>query len=383
MMRAAACSIAFALSLAGCAQSPDGAAPSPDLARDASVPSDLTPTVDAALPVDAPTADAPAADPCDLRTEVSVRLRVPVNQHQQSTMVLHTVATIPAGTPIELLAVTDVTRGSAQRLGVLSRVRVRSTGAEGFVYVDAEAARRCQDQGATAPDIRESRTVMVDGVAETWRVRFETPSRAPADIPEGEESCPSRFEARFDRGRAVLERVRDGVVIDRYTNPCRRIDGAECGTELLIPWHVEAPAGSHLSPEASDRLPWVTFLDVGDYDHDGRATEIAVDVGHLVCGHSVSYVIGITREHPRLHALTWSDGERMVSESGRLGWEAVRANARGRAVTWGCGDHGSTAEESVRWWPSRGRLAHEEVTTQMDEACHPIPADERVIEQGE
>ena len=380
MLRVASCSIALALSLAGCA-------PPPDLVRDASVPSDLTPTVDAALPVDvppvdAPAVDAPAADPCDLRAEVPLRLRSAAHPHWRSPVALRTVGTIAAGTPIELLAVTDVTRGTAHRLGVLSRVRVRSTGVEGFVYIDAEAARRCQDQGATAPDIRESRTVMVDGVAETWRVRFETPSRAPAEIPDGEGSCPARFDARFDRGLAVLERVRDGVVIDRYANPCGRHDGAECATELLIPWHVEAPAGSHLSPEASARLPWVTFLDVGDYDHDGRATEIAIDVGHLACGHTVSYVIGLTRESPRLHTLTWSDGERMVGESGRIGWEPVRANARGRAVTWGCGDHGGTAKESVRWWPSRGRLAHEEITTEMDDACHPTPDDETVIEEG-
>ncbi len=88
----------------------------------------------------------------------------------------------------------------------------------------------------------------------------------------------------------------------------------ECGTELLTPWHVEVPSGVHLSPEANARLPWVTFLDVGDYDHDGRATEVAIEVGHLVCGHSISYVIGSTRENPRLHALIWSDDERVIEQ---------------------------------------------------------------------
>lgn len=385
MPHAAPWSLALLLPLLGCVSPREDALPSAPDPVDASiatdVPTDLAPAVDAATPADVPTTDAPTtdarpADPCDLHTEVAVRLRDPVHVHR-------VLATLPAGTAIELLAVTATTRGPVERLGVLSRVRVRSTGAEGFVYLAAEAAQRCQQVGATAPDVRESRRVVVDGVEETWRVRFVTPSQEPAPL-DGDVSCSGHFTARFDRGRAVLERLRHGVVIDRFDNPCRPSDGDECERGLLIPWRV-GPQPGDPSPSSAEapRLPWVTFLDLGDYDHDGRATELAMDVGHLVCGHSISVVVGITRANPRLHVLTWADGEPMELTVGRFAWDAVRASPRSEMVTWGCGDHASDTEERLRWWPTRRGLAHEELTTPMDEECHPLPDEETVREEGE
>lgn len=361
MMRAAAGSMVLALSLVGCAP-PAGLAPAPaDAAVFADVPTDLAPAVDASA--------APAVDPCDLHAEVDVRLRSAVDGR--------VVARLPAGTALELLAVTDSTRGAVDQLGVLSRVRVRATGAEGLVYVAADALRRCEESRATTPDVSESRAVVVDGVEETWRVRFVTPSRAPEELPDSERSCPRAFEARFDRGRAVLERMRDGVVVDRFENPCGSTDGEECARRLLIPWRVTASRDRRVD---AGRLPRVTYLDVADYDHDGRATEFAAELGELVCGHAEAVIIGITREHPRLHVLRWADGGRMAMTSGRGGWEPVRASARGDVVTWRRGDHGVTDEERMRWWPTRAGLQNEEYV-----AASPTEggADEVVLEAGE
>lgn len=365
MMRAAACSMVLALSLAGCAP-PAELAPAPaDAAVTADVPTDLAPVADASAAPDA----APAVDPCDLHAEVDVRLRSAVDGR--------VVARLPAGTALELLAVTDTARGAVDQLGVLTRVRVRATGAEGFVYVAADALRRCEDHRATAPDVSESRTVAVDGVEETWRVRFVTPSLAPAEIADGEWSCPRAFESRFDRGRAVLERVRGGVVVDRFENPCGSTDGEECARRLLIPWRVAAPRDRRVD---AGRLPRVTYLDVADYDHDGRATEFAADLGELVCGHTEAVIIGITRDRPRLHVLRWADGGRMAMTSGRAGWEPVRASARGDVATWRRGDHGVTDEERMRWWPAGHGLQNEEyVAASPDEGG----ADETVLEAGE
>lgn len=366
MPHVARCSIALALSLAACAPPREDVAPAGDASVPTDVATDIAASPDVAPDASAPPDDAPAADPCDLRAEVPLRLRSPADRRR-------IVATLPAGTPIELLAVTDATRGPIDRLGVLSRVRVRTTGAEGFVYVGADAARRCQDRDVTSPDVSESRTVVVDGVEETWRVRFVTPSRAPEEVPSDEWGCGLLFEARFDRGRAVLERVRDGAVIDRFENPCGRDDGDECVRGLLVPWGVGPRRAGHRTPPG--RLPRATFLDLGDYDHDGRATELALDVGHLVCGHNVSVIVGLTRSQPRLHVLSWADGEPMRMEHGRDAWEPVRASARGEMVTWGCGDHGASDEERLRWWPSRGRLRSEVITVAMNGECSG-PADD-------
>ncbi len=322
---------------------------------------DILPVADAA-----PDA-SPASDPCDFHAAVPVRLRKTLFERRPTTV-------LPTGTALELLAVTSETRGPIERLGVYSRVRVRATGEEGFVYLDAGEVRRCQDSRVTAPDVREWRAVMVDGVEEIWRVRFVTPSRAPEPIPEGEWTCPDGFYARFDQGRAVLERLRGATVIDRFHNPCEVLgEDHGCSTELLIPWHVDPSSRDRPLPAATvARLPWITFLDLADYDHDGRATEIAIDVGHLVCGHSNSVVVGITRDNARLHVLQWANEGRMALTSGHRAWDEVRARPRGEMVTWGCGDHGSDGEERLRWWPAGGRLGAGSFDVPMDEACHPL-----------
>lgn len=373
MMRSNPLVIAAALTLACCTPRDYPTAPEPDAndIRDATVADatdvavvapDVAPVVDAAP--DAP----PAPDPCDFHAAVPLRLRKTLREQRPTTL-------LPTGTALELLAVTSETRGPIERLGVYSRVRVRATGEEGFVYLDADEVRRCQDSRVTAPDVREWRAVVVDGVEEIWRVRFVTPSRAPEPIPEGEWTCPSGFDARFDQGNAVLERLRNGVVIDRFHNPCEVLaEDSGCSTALLIPWHVNPSTHDRPLPAATvERLPWITFLDLADYDHDGRATEMAIDVGHLVCGHANSVVVGITRDNARLHTLHWANGGPMALTSGHWSWDQVRARPRGEMVTWGCGDHGYDGEERLRWWPAGGKLDAESFDVPMDEECHPLP----------
>jgi len=358
--------IVSALALADCAPRECPVPREPD-AADATI-ADVLDAAPDVLPVGDAAPDAPPApDPCDFHTAVPVRLRKTLREQRPTTV-------LATGTALELLAVTGDTRGPIERLGVYSRVRVRATGEEGFVYLDAGEVRRCQDSRVTAPDVREWRAVVVDGVEEIWRVRFVTPSRAPAAIPEGEWTCPDGFYARFDRGRAVLERLRDGVVIDRFHTPCEVLgEDHGCSTELLIPWHIDPSVHDRPVPGSTvERLPWITFLDLADYDHDGRATEVAIDVGHLVCGHSNSVVVGITRDNARLHVLHWANGERMALPRGSWAWDEVRARSRGEMVTWGCGDHGYDGEERLRWWPSGGRLDAETRDVPMDAECHPL-----------
>ncbi|MFO0608878.1 MAG: hypothetical protein U0324_37275 [Polyangiales bacterium] len=331
---------------------------------DASVAGNVSVAADAAPPPVAPTATA-SADPCELRAPVDLRLRRTLYDRNPTTVV-------PAGTALELLAVKDWTRGTLERLGVLSRVRVRTTGAEGYVFLDAQAVRRCQDHRAPSPDVRESRTVIVDGVAEEWRVRFVTPPGENPPIPEDEWNCIVGFYNRFDRGDAVLERLRDGVVIDRFDNPCGPSGvNDSCAPRLLIPRHVTpyVPGRRTLPAATTDRHPWTTWLDLADYNHDGQATELAAYVGHLACGVEVSAVIGITRERPRLHVLRWADGAAMTLAVDATWWDAVRASPRGEQVTIGCGNHGYDGEQRVRWGPAARGLWWRVIEREMPPDC--------------
>lgn len=213
---------------------------------------------------------------------------------------------------------------------------------------------------------------MVDGVEEEWRVRFVTPPGENPPLPEDEWNCIDGFFNRFDRGHAVLERLRDGVVIDRLDDPCGPSGGGQlCASRLLIPRHVapDTPGRRSLPPATTDRLPWRTWLDLADYNHDGQATELAIDVGHLACGVEVSAVIGITRGRRRLHVLRWADGQEMTLAVGAAWWDEVRASPRGERLTIACGNHGYDGEQRVRWWPAAGGLARRVVERAMPEGC--------------
>jgi hypothetical protein len=304
-------------------------------------------------------------DPCDFRAPVDLRLRRKSYEWHPTTVIL-------AETALELLSVTNRTRGSLAHLGVYTRVRVRTTGAEGYVYLDAHAVRRCQNHRSRTPDIRESRMVMVDGVMEEWRVRFISPSGAYPSIPPDEWNCIESFYNHFDRGDAVLERLRDGVVIERIDHlPCAEGSYMPCPYSLLIPRHAVPYPFDEASATAAtlEHLPWITWLDIADYNHDGQATEFAVNVGRIACAVQVSLVVGVTRDRPRFHVLRWANGDTMSNAVDQTWWDDVRDRSRGEHVSIACGDHGYPGEQRIRWWPTPHGLAYRVIEREMPGDC--------------
>ncbi len=259
---------------------------------------------------------------------------------------------LPAGTRIELLSAFHARRRTSAGMEVVVRARDLRTGREVFVSVDAARVRRCQDHRAGSPDIREQRRVVFGGVEEIWRLRFTGASTAPTMPPPHEWTCPDRYEAQFDAGAVVLERLRGGVVIEAIT----AVEGGnvDFGGGIAAYWQV--PNFDEDPPSRDIGNPWETLLDIGDYNHDGDASEFVLPGAHICCGHAVSFIVGVTRDHPRLHVLTWRGGGAMTLPIERGRWEAVRARPRGEIVTWGCGDHASEHEERMRWWPAHGGL---------------------------
>ncbi len=311
--------------------------------------------------------EAGVANRCDFHAAVALRLRTTMYEDHPTTV-------IPAGTALELLAVRDDARRTLDRVGVLCRVRIRSTGAEGSVYLSADEVAACQESQPLAPNIRESHRVMVDGVEEEWRVRFETSSRPSEEQDDEGGTCLDAFARRHDERPAVIERLRNGVVVDSLRNACMSGDsGGGCFPHLLIPRRVQSTMRQPSpTPAQLERTPWITVLDIGDYNHDGRAWEFALNIGYLICGHPVSAVIGITRDQPRLHTLRWADNQPMALINDLRQWDAVRAHPRGEMVIWGCWDHGYGAEKRLRWHPARGRLAGTYFDLAMDDDCHHI-----------
>src|SRR4029453_17314632 len=72
-----------------------------------------------------------------------------------------------------------------------------------------------------------------------------------------------------------------------------------------------------------------TIMDVGDYDHDGWATEFVLPVGGFGCLFQSSVVIGISRRQPKLHVFGTAAHPEEPLTLGRGEWKLLR-QSRGR-----------------------------------------------------
>src|ERR1019366_10388723 len=70
-----------------------------------------------------------------------------------------------------------------------------------------------------------------------------------------------------------------------------------------------AKSDSGKQPNIADlsMRPIAGAMKIGDYDHDGRATELVLQVGASACGHTPSLVVGISKGNPKLHAFASPD----------------------------------------------------------------------------
>jgi hypothetical protein len=205
--------------------------------------------------------------------------------------------------------------------------------------------------------IREEHKVVVDGIEEIWRLEWANPP-SPTCSPDQPEwmTCPCEGFAFGERGNLALVRNRPGREAERLSlSQLFRgdLDGpGEAGEVVLRRWDVdekdiEKSASADFASQVRAR-PIASVMRLGDYDHDGRATEFLLQVGTLPCGKQMSVAIGVSRRTDRLHAFgTVEHPERpLVLEASH--WAALmKANAPIKVVDWVCGDHGSETETEL------------------------------------
>jgi hypothetical protein len=88
-------------------------------------------------------------------------------------------------------------------------------------------------------------------------------------------------------------------------------------------------------------------MKLGDYDHDGHATELVLQVGAIPCGHVQSAVVGLDKRNPHLHGFGTAekpDAPVVFEHAGD--WEKVRGKLPVTLIETPCGDHG--ADEDTR-----------------------------------
>src|SRR5580658_5386433 len=80
-------------------------------------------------------------------------------------------------------------------------------------------------------------------------------------------------------------------------------------------------------------------MELGDYDHDGRATEFVLPVDMPPPrSNARAVLVGISRINPRLHDFG------IMLQPWR--WELIKEKGSSSFVEWACGDHASEIEET-------------------------------------
>lgn len=96
------------------------------------------------------------------------------------------------------------------------------------------------------------------------------------------------------------------------------------------------------------RRPGLPDERLGDYDHDGRATEFLLLVSAGPCGHQASVLVGLSTTQPSLHAFTSvAHPEEPLVLAPEI-WELLlRSGGSATGIEWRCRDHGAETQTEV------------------------------------
>ena len=230
-------------------------------------------------------------------------------------------------------------------------------------------------RGSPAADlgnlVREQKVVVVDGRKETWMLEWQA---APLPMCGAEDvatalSCTCSGFAYGEAGGLILVRLRPGMtreVLD--LTPFFKGEATPGGgsTAVVQRWRP-VPATAHDEDDdwhhASDfnfikrvqARGTVEVMRIGDYNHDGRASEFLLQVGTQPCGRQVMVLVGISRLNPQLHLFASADAPTVPLAMGPRVWEAVRKSDKPvRVVEWPCGDQAGEVESTVTVAVRRG-----------------------------
>lgn len=225
------------------------------------------------------------------------------------------------------------------------------------------------------PTIREEQSVVVGGVAELWRLKWRTPPKPVCEPNQDSLTCPCEGFAYGEAGHLTLVRLRGGTEVDHLDlAPFFDADLVEAGGLAVVQrWEPDydkdydaAERRDFPALVAQRRTAQVMYF--ADYEHDGWGSEFYLQTESGPCGHRSGVVIGVSKSHPRLHAVgtVAMPGKPLYLREHE--WEALRrASGPIEVVDSACGDHG--AETEIRLWL---RWAPEGVDgTRREYACMP------------
>lgn len=203
---------------------------------------------------------------------------------------------------------------------------------------------------AGPPVVREQRQVKFAGQAETWKLVWQNSPQSVCDNPTFD--CPCIGFRYGERGKLDLVRTRksapdDVLALTPLFQDTENPAGAEGFEEAVLQRWPVRDSDNERQPSQTEiaTRPVVQIMKVGDYNHDGKASEFVLQIGTEPCGHSDAVLIGITPQHPTLHVFARAEEPNKPLVTERRVWEKL-LTSKGKALVTvlTCGDHGSEIE---------------------------------------
>ncbi|OQX19585.1 MAG: hypothetical protein BWK76_04005 [Desulfobulbaceae bacterium A2] len=203
--------------------------------------------------------------------------------------------------------------------------------------------------------IREEQRLSIDGVEETWRLTWR---KAPTPVCSPEEGfaewgmCPCAGFEFGEAGELDLLRLVPGRAEERLAlTPFFRETPAPGACLRRWPLH-ETDSDQAERPDFTRMVrqrPLARIMVLGDYDHDGQASEFVLQIGAGPCGHQQAVLVGLDPRTSRLRLYgTAEQPERLLILEHPQHWELLRvANGEIEVRQWPCGDHGGEEEETL------------------------------------
>lgn len=220
--------------------------------------------------------------------------------------------------------------------------------------------------------VREQRSVTIGGIREVWRLIWHgTPKDdgfCGVTDRVGAMSAPCYDFSYAEHGDLVLERQRPGkppesmYLTPLFTDCFEDVAKPEA---ILARWPMRSlDTERYPTPARIRARSSVPLMRLRDYNHDGIAGEFILRVRSRGCGNGGLVAIGVTRDNPRLHALTTAEHPERPLMLERWQWQALARSTRpGKVPDVGCGEHGSEEESVVALRTERGRLHATRITS--------------------
>jgi hypothetical protein len=203
--------------------------------------------------------------------------------------------------------------------------------------------------------VREEQSVTGDGAEEVWGLRWNSSPLPFCDDVTMGMTCPCDGFAYGERGDLDLVRLRNGIEIDRLNlTPLFKDSDAEDEAAVQRVALIESDRKSASDTPNLTGRPVVQVMHLGDYNHDGLATEFFLQTDAKPCGKHYGVVLGITKDNPRVHPFGTIARPDVPLSMESDAWEILRtARAPVKIIDWLCEDHGSDeqVELELSWSP--------------------------------